>query len=438
MEIRNLLLLLSATLAGCSSLLYHPTHERHLEPSRLGLKAIDFRIPGDPPLHAWRFESSARKTQALVLQFHGNAENLTSHFASLSWLPAEGFELVAFDYRGYGETPGKPDPSGTVRDGMQAISWALEASRARGIPVILHGQSLGGIVLLRALENLQQSLPTADLARIRAVVLESTFASYQGAGSSVLSRNWLTWPLQWLSHVLLSDAEAPKLDFSRWRSVPEWIVLHGTEDESISPGLGRSLFNRLPEPRHWLPAAGAGHVQSLWMQDPHGKYPYRDRLLLHLNAAIGLLPRQKLRDLEPLELSLPFEKSRTYDVLQGPGGRFSHQGEQFYAVDFAMPEGTPVLAMRSGRVVQVIDKNTRGGPSSEMAVHSNLIRIEHADGTIAEYLHLAPHSARVREGERVARGAPIALSGSTGFVTEPHLHVRVYTPLGSVRLVFED
>jgi murein DD-endopeptidase MepM/ murein hydrolase activator NlpD len=51
----------------------------------------------------------------------------------------------------------------------------------------------------------------------------------------------------------------------------------------------------------------------------------------------------------------------------------------------------------------------------------------HDDGTLGEYMHLAPSSVEVAPGERVERGQELALSGNTGFSSTPHLHFQVMT-----------
>ena len=56
------------------------------------------------------------------------------------------------------------------------------------------------------------------------------------------------------------------------------------------------------------------------------------------------------------------------------------------------------------------------------------MEVQHADGTIAVYGHLAHDGVLVGVGQQVARGEPIALSGHTGFSFAPHLHFSVSNP----------
>lgn len=128
--------------------------------------------------------------------------------------------------------------------------------------------------------------------------------------------------------------------------------------------------------------------------------------------------------------------TRALEVGQGWGGGFSHRdAENRHAVDFAAPEGTPVLAARDGVVMQVEARFGDGGLRADGDTRrANFVRILHDDGTMALYAHLARDGLRVRPGERVRRGQPIAASGNTGYSGGPHLHFVVQANRG-LRLV---
>jgi murein DD-endopeptidase MepM/ murein hydrolase activator NlpD len=127
---------------------------------------------------------------------------------------------------------------------------------------------------------------------------------------------------------------------------------------------------------------------------------------------------------------LPFASGKKFKVSQSFGGKFSHQGEDYYSVDFEMPEGTEVIASRGGIVAEVIDTYTVGGPDPKLKGQNNRVGIVHEDGTIAVYRHLKAGSARVRVGQEVREGEPIGLSGNTGYSAAPHLHFEVMHILG--------
>ncbi len=124
---------------------------------------------------------------------------------------------------------------------------------------------------------------------------------------------------------------------------------------------------------------------------------------------------------------LPLQKSATYRVSQGYNGRWSHRGQDQYAVDFAMPEGTTVCAARDGVVVDLKESSKTGGPDKKYQDECNYVSIAHVDGTIAEYQHLKYDGVLVEIDARVTAGQAIAISGNTGYSTLPHLHFGVYS-----------
>ncbi|NVB81665.1 MAG: M23 family metallopeptidase [Kofleriaceae bacterium] len=132
---------------------------------------------------------------------------------------------------------------------------------------------------------------------------------------------------------------------------------------------------------------------------------------------------------EPYPYRLPYQAGKTFTVLQGFHGQFSHRGSNEYAVDFDCPVATSVLAARPGVVVAANAAAQGSGTTSEFLdyARTNFVLILHDDGTLGEYMHLAPSGVRVSIGQRVERGDELALSGNTGYSSTPHLHFQVMT-----------
>jgi murein DD-endopeptidase MepM/ murein hydrolase activator NlpD len=125
---------------------------------------------------------------------------------------------------------------------------------------------------------------------------------------------------------------------------------------------------------------------------------------------------------------LPFAEGEQYPLVQGFGGGWSHRGGSKYAVDFAMPVGTPVHAARNGFVVQTVAHHNRGGASRRYAEYANYVVVLHDDGTTGEYHHLMQDGVAVNVGDSVESGDLLGFSGNTGFSSIPHLHFAVYRP----------
>lgn len=123
---------------------------------------------------------------------------------------------------------------------------------------------------------------------------------------------------------------------------------------------------------------------------------------------------------------LPFNPESKFPLRAGYGGRAGRQvAANEYFLVWEMPEGTPVLAAREGTVIGIRDDSNEHGLTDEFLTKGNVIAIEHADGTVAEYVHLKYQGSAVKLGQAVKTGELIGYSGNTGFSRNPNLLVRI-------------
>ncbi len=174
-------------------------------------------------------------------------------------------------------------------------------------------------------------------------------------------------------------------------------------------------------PPRLLPAAGTTVFNGL--PAPTGQTPLDLRLLA--------VPGDPAARTDDVTYALPFDAHRIR-ISQPPQGHASHRdAENRDAVDFALPEGTPVLAARAGTVMQVQEGfHGNGQDILHDGQRANFIRLLHTDGSMAVYAHLQPGGVRVRPGQHVETGQLIGLSGNTGYSTAPHLHFVVQVNRG--------
>lgn len=163
------------------------------------------------------------------------------------------------------------------------------------------------------------------------------------------------------------------------------------------------------------------HITSLYQDDKDKSYSYGYRI----DFALGD-PEAEHSYSQGYRLPYPNGAADIY-ISQSFNGKQTHSRDAAnqYAVDIAMPIGTPINAARAGVVMDVARDFQKGGTSEDYLSRSNYIRILHADGSMSLYAHLKLESTKVRIGQRVKAGQKIAESGNTGYSSGPHLHFAV-------------
>jgi len=121
-------------------------------------------------------------------------------------------------------------------------------------------------------------------------------------------------------------------------------------------------------------------------------------------------------------LPLPKSLLERVDRTSSP----AHSGNLRNAIDFIVPENTPVLAAANGIVTYLKDDSIIGGPNPIYWNFTNFIAIRHANEEYSRYDHLAPHSSKVKVGQAVSEGQDIARVGMRGYTFHPHLHFQVF------------
>jgi fermentation-respiration switch protein FrsA (DUF1100 family) len=175
-----------------------------------------------------------------LIYSHGNAEDL-GHLAEIlaAIRDSAGVSVLAFDYRGYGQSTGGPPTTAAATRDLEAVY--RYARDELGVPpgrIVLHGRSLG-------------TGPAVELAArepVAGLIVESGFVSAFRVMTRVPLLPFDRFPN--LRH--MRDVRAPVL------------VVHGTRDEVIPFSHGRRLFEAAPEPKQRLWVEGAGHNDLVW------------------------------------------------------------------------------------------------------------------------------------------------------------------------------
>jgi uncharacterized protein len=220
---------------------FFPNAGEDTTPLEFGIeyRAVTIATKDGERLHGWWMRHSSPK--ACVLYFHGNGGNLSIWAPILAVIVRRGYTVLAFDYRGYGLSTGRPTEQGLYRDVEAAIVEFRSRESPTPAPRLYWGRSLGTAMAAYA----------ATIDAPDALILESGFPSARSLlrGSPVMSV---------LS--LFSTYRFPTAAFLERRPTPTPVlILHGDADRIVPIDQGRQLFERLSEPKQFVTIKGGDH-----------------------------------------------------------------------------------------------------------------------------------------------------------------------------------
>ena len=252
-------------------------------------------------------------------------------------------------------------------------------------------------------------------------------------------------PFVLLGIFFLQCKMVPKEKLSQWNQPVAYTVANDTLKIEVS--------NILNCPLRMDAASKQKEIQALLTIDfprvlPPGldtffSYPPRlqkQDLKLSFNFTMGD-PNTPVAD---TVLQLPFPKGKSFRIVQGYNGKFSHRTDYSrYALDFNLQPGDTIAAAASGYVVGVISGYKHGGNNKKWRDYANFITIYHPHlNLFTQYVHLKYEGSLVAVGDAVSTGQPIGLAGKTGFTSTPHLHFNALRAtddgMSSVRITFAE
>ena len=230
-----------------------PGRQLEATPRDAGFDYVDvnFETADGLSLHGWYVY--ADNSRGTVLFLHGNAGNISHRLDSIAIFHELGLDTFIIDYRGYGQSEGKPGEEGTYRDAEAAWEYLVTERGEDPARIVVFGRSIGGAV----------ATWLATKYKPAALIVESSFTS----AVEMAARLYPFMPVR-----LISRLQYPVVDYVARAECPVLIV-HSRDDEIIPFAMGKALYEAAPAPKAFIELAGDHNNGFLLSRDR-----YREKL----------------------------------------------------------------------------------------------------------------------------------------------------------------
>jgi len=242
--------------------LFNPTREpvKSWDPSDYGLppeqvEEVWIETRDHQKLHAWYLR--AKNPIASSLYCHGNTGNLTNVAHLMPHLLDSGFNILLWDYRGYGKSTGRASLRGVVIDAL-AAAQLHDKLRPQHLPSYLFGFSLGGAIAAQVVGR----------HKFHALILQSTFSTLSDIARVAFPRI----PLH-----LVSGRSFNTIRVLRDLKIPV-LILHGSDDEACPCWMADRMFEECASPAKMIYRVEGGLHKDLWERDRTGMVAALHRL----------------------------------------------------------------------------------------------------------------------------------------------------------------
>jgi len=223
---------------------FYPERVLSATPQHLGIpfEDVTFLTQDHVKVHGWLIKSPNAKST--IIFFHGNAGNIGDRLGKIDLFYRMGINVFIIDYRGYGNSEGKPTESGIYLDAVAAYDYLVSRDDVKGQNLIGYGASLGGAVVV----------DLATKRTMRCLILDSTFSS----AIDMAKRIYPFIPSFLIKTKMDSIRKFKDID------IPT-LFIHSVEDQTVPIALGKKLYDAARGPKEFIEITGGhndGHVHD--------------------------------------------------------------------------------------------------------------------------------------------------------------------------------
>jgi pimeloyl-ACP methyl ester carboxylesterase len=229
-------------------------------PSAYGLydvQLLKLDTPDGESLEAWSWHGDPKKP--VIVFFHGNAGNLAHRSVTFRMFQDLGIGFIALDYRGFGNSSGRPSETNIYQDAELLVDHVLQDFDVVNNQIILYGESLGSGV----------ATEIATRREYAGVVLQSPYTSIADAAK----RQFFWLPVD----LLLTERFSNLARIDRINA--PLLVIHGIDDSLFPVSMAEALMQKAKTPKTGVYLSNTGH-NDLDVRD----------IALHLETFIASLP----------------------------------------------------------------------------------------------------------------------------------------------------
>ncbi len=248
LAVMRLILIITATLLALyaaftlllyilqARLIYIPMRQMEASPEDIGLpyESVELKTPDGVILSSWYVP--AGDSRGVLLFCHGNAGNISHRLHSIEIFNKLGLDVFIFDYRGYGESTGKPSEKGTYLDARAAWDYLVNTRKISPDSIIIFGRSLGASIAAKTAMDVSPA----------GLVVESGFSSLETMGREL-------YPVMPVRLILRYNYNT--VGYVKNVKSPVFII-HSKDDEIVPYSHGVAIFKAAGEPKEFLDISG--------------------------------------------------------------------------------------------------------------------------------------------------------------------------------------
>ncbi|WP_299245620.1 alpha/beta fold hydrolase [uncultured Aquimarina sp.] len=196
------------------------------------IEAFDFMSESNNKLHGWLLKPKNAIPKATIVHFHGSAMDILTQYQAISPLIDYGFQIITFDYSGYGFSEGKSTRKNILEDAYSFLNFAKNHQQIKGSKLILYGQSYGGYLAAVIGSNRQYN--------IDGIVIEGAFTSHKAEAK---------YEVPFWGNLVKNEKHADKEIKKNRKPI---LIIHSREDKKVPLKFGKRIYENANEPKEFF------------------------------------------------------------------------------------------------------------------------------------------------------------------------------------------